>query len=164
MADKSKSKKAKKSEKPARKRSDKCCKVVTHPLVKIEENKRRAVFKNPSRSEYEVTQVDGCLITDGIRSDYLIASEGTSVLVELKGACVAHACDQLFASVKHPSVVPFLKKQIGFLVIASRYPRYDDYVRKAKDRSFKEYKAGFHVVCDRGEFDIKRVAAIDGPR
>ena len=83
--------------------------------------------------------------------------------VELKGTDVSHACDQLFATARNASVMPLTKERIGFLIIASKYPRFDTFVRKAKDRAAKEYKAGFHVVNNEGEFDIVRVAAIDGP-
>lgn len=141
-----------------------CSETVNHSRIKVEENKRKAVFKNPDRLNYEKSTVDGCLITKGIRSDYLVSKKGVaSVLVELKGGNVEHACDQLIAAVEHPHVRPLLEEKLGFLVICSKYPRFDTFVRRAKTRCAREYQAGFHVVCDKGEFDIERVAAIDGP-
>lgn len=142
-----------------------CTKSVTNTLVKVEENKKKAVFRNKVAANYDISQVDGCLITEGMRCDKLITKTGVvSVLVELKGRDVAHACDQLFATVEHPSIKEILEKKIGFLVICSKVPRFDGFVVKAKQRAAKTYKAGFHVVCNQGEFDIERVAAIDGPR
>jgi len=141
-----------------------CTSRVNHSKIKVEENKRKAIFNNPSRQDYEVSKVDGCLITNGIRCDNLVSRcDDLSVLVELKGGDVGHACDQLFQAVKDANVTPLLKGKAGFLVICSKYPRFDSFVRRAKERAAKEYKAGFHVVCNKGEFDIDRVVAIDGP-
>ena len=144
--------------------SKKCTKKVRYPLVKIEELKRKAVFKNPKKLLYEISRIDGCLINEGIRSDYLVSEAGnSSVIVELKGSDVAHACDQVLNTVCHSSVKPLLYPKIGFLVVCSKYPRFDTFVAKAKLKCARRYKAGFHVVCDRGEFNIDRVVAIDGP-
>ncbi|WOB79623.1 hypothetical protein [Brevundimonas nasdae] len=143
---------------------DNCTTEKSHSLVKIEENKRVAIFRNPRKLPIRVSRVDGCLVTKGIRSDFVVSEpDAASIIVELKGVDVAHACDQLFATVEHPEVKPLLEAQIGFLVICSRYPRFDSFVAKAKQKAAKRYKAGFHVVKDKGQFDIARVAAIDGP-
>lgn len=142
-----------------------CTSVVTHSRVKVEENRRKAVFRNPQRKNYEVTQIDGCLITNGVRADYLVSEVSThSILIELKGVNVEHACAQLLTTVQRGEMRPLLYPKLGFLVICSRYPRFDTFVAKAKQQCANRYKAGFHIVCDQGEFDIHRVAAIDGPR
>lgn len=141
-----------------------CTLTVDHSRVKVEENRMKAVFKNDDRFKYEVSEVDGYVITTGIRCDKLVSrKDDHSVLVELKGRNVEHACDQLFASASHPNVQPLLKPNIGFLIICSKYPKFDTFVRKAKDRAMKQYRAGFHVVKNAGEFEISRVTAIDGP-
>lgn len=141
-----------------------CTELLKHSNVKVEENKRKAIFLNPSKAEYSVTKVDGCLVTDGeIRCDYLISEIGeASALVELKGKDVSHACVQLLASAKNNKVKPLLEKNVGFLVICSKYPRFDTFVAKAKQRAAREFNAGFHVVCDRGEFNIRDLVRIDG--
>jgi hypothetical protein len=140
-----------------------CTKRVNHSYVKVEENKRKAVFRNPNNVEYDVTTIDNCLITNGIRSDYLVSEVGSiSILIELKGYDVAHACEQLLATVRRSEVRPYLEKRVGFLVVCRKYPRFDTFVAKAKQRCARDLKAGFHVVCDKGEFDIDQVAAING--
>jgi len=141
-----------------------CTETVSHSRVKVEENSSKAIFKNDHREEFKISQVDGCLVKDGIRCDKLVSKPNTaSVLVELKGSDVSHACDQLFASANHPAVKPLLEKRLGFLVICARVPRFDGFVLKAKQRAAKQFKAGFHIVKNRGEFDIERAVAIDGP-
>ncbi|MFC3071080.1 hypothetical protein [Phenylobacterium soli] len=141
-----------------------CSEAVSHSKIKVEENGRKAIFKNPEKEPYVRTLVDGCIVTEGPRTDYLVSKAGkASVLVELKGSDVAKACEQLLASAKHPNVKPLLEGRLGFLVICSKYPRFDTFVAKAKQQCAKQHKAGFHVVCDQGEFDIERVVEIDGP-
>ncbi|MBT9373118.1 hypothetical protein [Rhizobium sp. CSW-27] len=143
--------------------NDKCTISVNHSNVKVEENKRKAVFKNSSCSLYRVSKIDDCIITDGVRADYLVSKDGVaSVVVELKGKNVQHACDQIFASALHEDVKPLLEKRLGFLIVCSKFPRFDTYVLKAKVRAAKEFKAGFHVVCDQGVFDIENVCSISG--
>ncbi|WP_162241549.1 hypothetical protein [Methylobacterium sp. Leaf117] len=157
------------SKKPTSPRSpkvsgDSCTIVVSHKLVKVEENKRKAVFRNPESKEYRITKVDNCVVTEGPRTDYLVSEKGSvSVLVELKGKDVEHACEQLFASADHASVRPLLESRIGFVIVCSKYPRFDTFVAKAKNTAAKRYKSGFHVICDQRELDIIRAVAIDGP-
>jgi len=141
-----------------------CTKAVSHSRIKVEENRKKAVFRNGDRDTFEVSQVDDCLITDGVRCDKLVTKKGVaSVLVELKGVDVAHACDQLFGTAVHENVVPLLEDKVGFLVICSRSPRFDGFVAKAKQKAARQFKAGFHIITNEGEFDIERVVAIDGP-
>lgn len=143
--------------------TDKCLKVINHSFVKIEENQSTAVFRNPERKTYHVVSIDGCVITDGARCDYLVTEVGSvSVFVELKGKDVAYACEQLHATASNRDVSGLIEERIGFLVVCSKYPRFDSFVAKAKTRFAKQYKAGFHVVSRRAEVDIRSVAAIDG--
>jgi hypothetical protein len=141
-----------------------CTVITTNSNVKVEENGRKAVFKNKNKEAYSISEIDDCLIKSGIRADWLVSKVGsTSIIVELKGKDISHACEQIFTSAKNDSVKQLLEEKIGFLIICSKFPRFDTFVRRAKEKSMKEFKAGFHVVCNQGVFDIDRVAAIDGP-
>lgn len=143
-----------------------CVKNVSHTKVKVEEKGKKAIFVNTGTEEFKVVSVDGCVIPKGeTASDYLVVKNKTaSVFVELKGKDVNHACDQLFSTKEDPRVQKFIEGKVGFLVVCSKYPRFDTYVARAKQKAAKTYNAGFHVVCNKGEFDIERCAAIDGPR
>jgi hypothetical protein len=143
----------------------KCIEDITHSKVKVEENSRKATFKNPNATKYQRVKIDGCVITEGPRCDYIVREIGsTTVFVELKGRDVEHACHQLLSTHEHEAVKSLIEKNVGFLVICKKYPRFDTYVARAKQACAKKLGAGFHVVCDSGEFDISRVAAIDGPK
>jgi hypothetical protein len=142
----------------------KCTTTKNHSRIKVEENRRKAVFLNPEREEHDVTEIDGCVVVEGPRCDFLVSDrEKASVLVELKGADVRHACEQLLNSAVHADVKPLLHGQVGFLVICSKVPRFDSVVARAKQTCMKKHKAGLHIVCNQGEFDLEKVIKIDGP-
>ena len=141
-----------------------CTKVLRHSKIKVEQNKRKAIFNNTNREEFEVSEIDGCVVKEGIRCDNLVSNGDNSVLIELKGGDVNHACNQLFQTASHNKVIPLFRQKVGFLVICSQYPRFDTAVRKAKDRAAMEFGSGFHVVCNKGEFDLENVVKISGPR
>lgn len=138
-----------------------CTVKMSHSKILIEENKRKATFLNPRRMPYEVSKVDNCLITGGIRCDYLVSEVGSaSVLVELKGANVEHACAQLMSSVENANIKPLLEPKFGFLVICSKYPKFDTFVARAKTAAAKKYKSGFHVFSNQRDVEIHKIVEI----
>lgn len=141
-----------------------CSRKTNVSRIKVEENGRKATFLNEIQHEYVVSVIDGCLIREGERADYLVSKKNVaSAIVELKGKDVEHACSQLFSSASNEVVNKLIEKKFGFLVVCSKYPRFDTFVIRAKQRAMKQFKAGFHVVAKNIEYDIERVAAIDGP-
>lgn len=138
-----------------------CTQMVTCTVVKVEENKRKALFKNDDRKDYAISRIDNCIVMDGVRADYLVSKVGcASVLVELKGKNVEHACEQLFASATHKDVKPLIENKLGFLIVCSKFPKFDTHVIRAKTRAARQFKAGFQVVCNYGTFDIEQVCSI----
>ncbi|WP_289150366.1 hypothetical protein [uncultured Salipiger sp.] len=128
-----------------------CITAVNHSNVKVEEKKRKAIFLNKAKAEYKIGRIDGCLINDGTRADYFVSGDGTTVLVELKGCDIKHACDQLFAAADHEIVKPHLESRIGFLIICSRYPAQNTSVQRAMALAKKKYKAKFFVFTNKRE-------------
>lgn len=122
-----------------------CVEVVSHSKVKIEENNMKIVFLNPNGEEFRKGRIDGCLVKDGIRADYFVCGCGKSILIELKGCNVDHACKQLFAAAEHKAVKPHLTGKLGFLIICSRYPSNSTSVQLAQNRAKKTYGSRFLV-------------------
>ena len=64
----------------------------------------RLKLGNPSRRSVEKIQVDDCLITNGLRCDWLVRTDDAiskqDIFIELKGADVEHAVRQLETSVR----------------------------------------------------------------
>jgi hypothetical protein len=135
--------------------SDSCTEITHASLIKVEENGKKAFFKNPDRKKYAKTEVDGCLINDGIRCDYLVNEVGVaSVLIELKGTDVKHAKKQLLASIVRPEIKKLLENKVGCLVISSQSPSFNAFIREAKMEFRAKHKAGFTVKTRQGEFNI----------
>lgn len=84
--------------------------------VSIEENKMKYLAENRDENRVCLIQVDGCLITKGIRCDYLLLNcdKKNSYFIELKGKKLLHAIEQIDRSVH------ILKKDISDFKINAR--------------------------------------------
>lgn len=136
---------------------DHCRTVTKVSNIKVEENKRKAVFSNPASASYDVFRVDGCVITEGERCDFLVRKEKThSALVELKGADIEKAVDQLEKSLNHANVKSLLRGSLTAVAVVSkvRVPNADFYLLKTKKRFLSQYKCTFHAKCDKVQCDI----------
>lgn len=141
----------------------KCCEVVNHSKVLLEEKKTKVVFLNEDRMEFEKHKVDDCLIKDGIKCDWAVRDRsGSTVFVELKGKDVAHACDQLFATVAHDNCAHLKGKSIGFLVVSFAKPKFDTSVIRAKNKAMREFGCGFHRVPSGKELYLTEICKING--
>lgn len=142
---------------------DKCTIVCKHSKIKVEENGKKVIFSNLSNDEFKITQIDNCLIKEGVRADRLVTKTGVaSVIVELKGKDIAHAIKQVFATMNYKEIKDKCENNIGFLIVCSRVPRIGYDIIKAKTFASREYKAGFHVKERAVDVDITEVAKIDG--
>lgn len=108
-----------------------CVSTTKNKIIVVEERKRKAIFINSGGDEFKKGKIDGCLVTEGIRADYFVSGLGRTILVELKGSDVGHACSQLFAAADHENVKKYLEPNIGFLIICSRYPAHSTSVQLA---------------------------------
>jgi hypothetical protein len=143
--------------------SDICTIENRNSTVKVEENASKALFTNVANETFLITRIDGCLVKNGVRADYLVRKTNVaSVIVELKGSNVSHACDQIFASMCNNDVKQRLEKQIGFLIVCTRIPKFDTSIAKAKQLAARKYKCGLHVLTYAKPIDILEVCKIDG--
>ncbi len=131
-----------------------CIDVVSHSKIKVEENRKKVVFLNKERESYEVGRIDGCLVSEGVRADYFVSNKEKTVLIELKGINISHACEQLFAAIEHNNVKKNIKENVGFIVVCSRFPKASTTVQRAKTKAMSKYRAKFSVFCTRVELNI----------
>lgn len=78
------------------------CELATsQPLLVLSENKSVIRILNGKNRNLILKTVDGCLINDGVRCDYLVVDDETQKesFIELKGGNVEHAVKQLVSSV-----------------------------------------------------------------
>ena len=79
-----------------------CIEQTSNPLIVFKEKKAKITFQNTSRKEYQSVTVDGCVIKEGNKCDFLLVSNeyGDQYFVELKGENVNHAVEQLETSME----------------------------------------------------------------
>ena len=101
-----------------------CIRTVRDSKPKVEENGRKAVFLNPERLSIKKVRVDGCLTTGpGLKADYIVAKPGViDVIVELKGADVYHAIDQIIATLRFWRSYPPFSTKVAGLIVCSKSP------------------------------------------
>ncbi len=122
----------------------KCIECKSDKYIKLEENKSKVTFHNPSQKQYECIKVDGCAITDGVRCDYLLRrnEEELEYFIELKGCDVGHAISQLRASIKQLSSDAAKKAKTAFVISTKPYPLTNATVQLA----MKEFKTKFNAL------------------
>ena len=136
-----------------------CTKNHKNKLIRISENGRTLLFKNPEAKEYSVTRVDGCLINDEKKKcDFLVSEkDSASVFVEFKGRNVEEACAQLKETINHKNVRDIIETKIACIVMCSKFPKFDTYVIKAKEHFAKKYKAHLHVFTGNREIEMAKI-------
>jgi hypothetical protein len=123
-----------------------CTESVAHSKIKVEENGKSAVFLNATNSVFNRIHVDGCVIKDGPRCDWVISRKSIGdVLIELKGSNVKHAFGQIRATAAYWRANKFLEGRMGGLVVCSQYPRIATMVQKAKEEFSREFNAPLRV-------------------
>lgn len=111
----------------------------TDSLVAVEENNRKAVFANPQRTAIHVVQVDGGMVTQGERADYVVAKPSMiDVIVELKGSDVSKAIEQLRATLPLWKQSDYAGDKYGLLVVCGKgiHPK----ARASHDRWKREFR------------------------
>ncbi|MBV7569663.1 hypothetical protein [Pseudomonas sp. PDM27] len=78
-----------------------CIVPTKNPILTFEEQKSVLQVVNKARRQLERHQVDGCLIVNGIKCDWLLVDSvsGREIYIELKGSDIKHAVDQICATV-----------------------------------------------------------------
>lgn len=144
-----------------------CYEDCNYPTVVVEENGRAFRLNNRGRGQIKKVQVDGCLIDDKRpRCDYLfeIGEEcHCAIYVELKGADIEHAFNQLVATMtylaaEHKDVLRVCH------IVASRVPRAGPKVQALKVKMARRHRAILHVSTQQINVDIETPPYCKGTR
>jgi hypothetical protein len=108
------------------------------------EGKSKMRFNNRKRERLKKVTVDGCVIKDGQRCDFLLVSEsGCEHFIELKGKQVKYACEQIESSIKRIS--KDLKAAKYAFVVSSACPLTTTEIQVLKAKFKKNYNAVLKV-------------------
>lgn len=82
------------------KRYGACSIIVKDKRIVLSENKSKITFLNLNQRDIERVQVDGCVLKEGIKCDYMLI-EDTEMehYIELKGSDIDHAIAQLITTI-----------------------------------------------------------------
>jgi hypothetical protein len=131
-----------------------CESLVTHPLIVLKEKKSRITFLNPRRNTVRRVVIDDCVITEGLRCDYLLINDSSvEHFVELKGSDVRHALAQLERTIKHVSVDVSQGKKKAF-ILSTRCPLASPEVQAYQLAFSKKYKAALVIGSSGYECEI----------
>ena len=109
-----------------------CEKVINHRLIVFKENRSKLVIENTKRKNVRRIEVDGCVLKEGLRCDYLMITENnTEYFIELKGGDVQHALSQLKTTINHISEDPKHGLKHCF-IICTRHPALTPKIQRMK--------------------------------
>ncbi len=120
---------------------NKCNIIKTDKILSKKENKRKATLHNTNQIEINEVKVDGCLIINGNKCDYIweICSKKKCFYIELKGKDLSHALDQI------ESTISFCIKNFNHenfekiaVVVLSRYPKESSTIQIKKKKLRKQ--------------------------
>lgn len=105
------------------------------PIIKVKENASTFEMQNQQRRKIDKIKIDGCVITSGVRCDWLFVDQLSTkeIYVELKGRDVEHAFDQIVHTVAAITKSKDTKKGI---IVCTKCPLTDtkSQIIKAKAR------------------------------
>jgi hypothetical protein len=119
------------------------CEVDTEGLeVVFEEKHRKMIYHNPKKKKCRKIQVDGCVITEGLRCDKLLLygdnnESSVESYVELKGEDVSHAIDQILTTI--PQIHKKDNKVQAFIVPTNYSPNSSGKKQKMIQELKKKY-------------------------
>lgn len=138
---------------------ERCSEDTRHPLIVVEENRRKYTIHNPQRERIKKVRVDGCLIDDDRqRCDYLFEIGricSCVIYLELKGSDVDYAYQQLVATLGYLTTRHVQVRKICHIV-ASRVPRAGPKVQNLKLQMARRYNARLFVDTQEANVNIDR--------
>lgn len=78
-----------------------CVELTSAPQIVFKEKKAKISFLNNGHNAYRRIKVDGCVLKEGNKCDFLLVSDeyGDQYFIELKGEDLNHAVTQLETSI-----------------------------------------------------------------
>jgi len=116
-----------------------CNKIKNYPKIKVEENKKKAILNNPQNYTINEVKVDGCLITNGNKCDYLWEIDLKQIVyyIELKGKNISHALTQILDTINYCKQNHNNFKKFA-IVVLSRHPQTDSTIQRKKKELKKQ--------------------------
>ena len=123
-----------------------CVSLFKDKLLVLKENKSKMIFENVNLKTLKKVKVDGCVIKEGQKCDYLVVEPKDKIehFVELKGSDVKHAEKQLAATITQLSSNAKEKAKCAY-VVTVKNPLIDSEIQRIKIRFRREFNSSFVV-------------------
>lgn len=132
-----------------------CVTSTNSSNIKVKERGKSVNFRNRDREAYQKIQIDGCVVRQGSRADWIVRKIGVgSVVIELKGRDLGHACEQVFSTLDHGDCGQFIEDRKGILIVTSRRPKYNTQTARAAERA-RRLGAKLTVKSDQVDADFE---------
>ena len=129
----------------------KCESTVRNKRITLKEKRSTIIFVNEKRLAIRKVTVDGCVIRDGLRCDYLlIGNDAHEHYIELKGSDVKHAIKQIVATIKQISCAAKAHPKSCY-ISSTRCPLTGTDIQSEKLRFKKTYNA--RLVIKNGSYE-----------
>ena len=134
-----------------------CIERTSAPLIVFKEKKAKITFQNTARKEYQRITVDGCVIKEGNKCDFLLVSNehGDQYFVELKGEDVNKAIVQLETTIEK-----LMDRRDHLIykafVVSSNSGMKIDTRRQVIEKRFKSKGVDLHFFHSQSEYKLKR--------
>jgi hypothetical protein len=141
-----------------------CTEELNDSKITVKRDGRRATFLNSERTSIQSVDVD-CWIPSSstAKADFIVLKPGVvDVIVELKGKDIAHAVEQIIATLVRWKDASPLSKKIGGLIVFTRCP-----VRAAEIGDMKKrllHQHGLWMEIDKDQKTEYRFGTFTGKR
>lgn len=133
--------------------------------IVVEERKRRARFRRPDAEDILLVRIDGGLITEGERADFVVAHPKIiDVIVELKGSDVAKAIHQIRATRPVWSGCEWSGEKSAALVVRGKgiHPRLSTHIERWKREFRKTYRMKLLVETSNRDYEFSEFLLAKG--
>lgn len=119
--------------------------LTTESKIKFEEKGKKIIFINSNRLSYKKIQVDGGILTDGIRCDNLLLSqdEKSEYYIELKGKDVQHAIEQIDYTICR--IGEFNDNRHAFIISTKVSPAIDTIIQRGMKHFRKKHNSSLFI-------------------
>ena len=132
--------------------------VISLRDARSKNSRAKLVLNNPNELLVKVVEIDGCVITEGIRCDNLVILPNNHLIyVEFKGNDVKHAIQQIEATIDYVSRVCNSSKKLKFTCIIScnRCPLSSSDIQKQKVLFKKKYQSELLIKPGEIQYDVE---------
>lgn len=126
--------------------------------IVVRQNRRHARFHNPDHERIYKVKVDGGLITDGERADYIVAHpKVVDVIIELKGGDVSKAVAQIRATLPLWKGCEWVGERHGALVVRGKgiHPKLQARMEQWKREFRKKFRMKLSTQTSNRDYEFE---------